>query len=94
MRAANPGHSGVNGQMECRSPFYAPLCVLLLVLLPARASAQLTSDHMIVPGSRIGGAESAPSHQRALVRQLGEPDRTEQRGGHEYYMYGSPWILD
>jgi hypothetical protein len=50
----------------------------------------LPNDHIVVPGSRIGGAELAPADQGALVRQLGEPDRTEQRGDHEYYMYGAP----
>jgi hypothetical protein len=64
---------------------------VLMIGSPAGASAQpLPGDHMIVPGSRIGGAELAPADQGALFRQLGEPDRTEQRGDHEYYMYGAP----
>ena len=58
---------------------------------PVDASAQpLPGDHIIVPGSRIGDAELTPADQGALVRQLGEPNRTERRGDHEYYMYGSP----
>ena len=62
-----------------------------VVLLGVSAAAQpLPSDHIIVPGSRIGGAELAPADQGALARQLGEPAQTERRGDHEYYMYGSP----
>jgi hypothetical protein len=62
-----------------------------VVLLQVSAAAQpLPGDHIIVPGSRIGGAELAPADQGALFRQLGEPNRTEQRGDHEYYMSGSP----
>ena len=62
-----------------------------VMLLGVSAAAQpLPSDHIIVPGSRIGGAELAPADQGALARQLGEPNRTERRGDHEYYMYGSP----
>jgi hypothetical protein len=62
-----------------------------VVLLGVSAVAQpLPSDHIIVPGSRIGGAELAPADQGALARQLGEPNRTERRGDHEYYMYGFP----
>jgi hypothetical protein len=66
------------------------LAAAAILLMQAGAAAQpLPGDHMIVPGSRIGEAELAPADQGALVRELGEPNRTEQRGDHEYYMYGS-----
>jgi hypothetical protein len=70
------------------------LPIVLAVLIaawPVGAMAQpLPNDHVIVAGARIGEAELAPADQGALVRQLGEPNQTEQRDGHEYYMYGSP----
>jgi hypothetical protein len=66
-----------------------------VVLLGVSAVAQpLPSDHIIVPGSRIGGAELAPADQGALVRQLGEPAETERRGDREYYRYGTPGQAD
>lgn len=72
------------------------ICVAALVaLLPAIVSAQpLPGDHIIVPGSRIGGAELGQADQGALFRQLGEPAETERRGDREYYMYGSPGQAD
>ena len=60
-------------------------------LAPVAATAQLLpGDHRIVPGVRIGAAELEPADQGALVRALGEPNRTEQHGDRAYYMYGAP----
>ena len=47
------------------------------------------SDHVIVPGSRIGNAELAPADQGALQRNLGEPNQTDQRGDTATYRYGA-----
>ena len=59
-----------------------------LVAPPLAASAQtLPGDHMIVPGVRIGAALLEQADQGALVRDLGEPDQTSQRGDHEFYVY-------
>jgi hypothetical protein len=66
------------------------ICAALIALAGHALAQPLSSDHIIVPGSRIGSAELAPADQGALVRDVGEPNRTEQRGGHEYYMYGTP----
>ena len=63
--------------------------IATLALMPLAASA-LPGDHLIVPGERIGAAELAPADQGALVRALGEPDQTIQRGDHEFYRYGAP----
>lgn len=58
---------------------------------PIRATAQpLPSDHLIVPGTRIGNAELAPADQGALQRNLGEPNQTDQRGDMATYRYGAP----
>ena len=58
---------------------------------PIRATAQpLSSDHLIVPGTRIGNAELAPADQGALQRNLGEPNQTDQRGDMATYRYGAP----
>ncbi len=54
------------------------------------AAQPLPSDHVIVPGVRIGKAELEPADQGALVRELGEPNQTEQRGDRAYYRYGAP----
>lgn len=55
------------------------------------ANAQpLPSDHMIVPGMRIGNAELEPADQGALQRNLGEPNQTDQRGDMATYRYGAP----
>ena len=60
-------------------------------LAAVEAAAQpLSSDHMIVPGERIGNAELDPADQGALVRNLGEPNETEQRGDIATYRYGVP----
>lgn len=69
--------------------------LLTLALLgfapPIRATAQpLPSDHLIVPGMRIGNAELAPADQGALQRNLGEPNQTDQRGDMATYRYGAP----
>ncbi len=55
------------------------------------ANAQpLPSDHLIVPGMRIGNAELEPADQGALQRNLGEPNQTDQRGDIATYRYGVP----
>jgi hypothetical protein len=60
-------------------------------LLPGDASAQpLPSDHVIVAGVRIGKAELEPADQGSLVRELGEPNQTEQHGDRATYRYGAP----
>src|SRR5579871_3725078 len=60
-------------------------------LSAAEAAAQpLASDHVIVPGERIGNAELDPADQGSLQRNLGEPDETDQRGDMATYRYGAP----
>ncbi len=54
------------------------------------AAQPLPSDHLIVPGMRIGNAELAPADQGALQRNLGEPNQTDQRGDMATYRYGAP----
>src|SRR5690348_38617 len=57
----------------------------------ADAEAQaLPSDHVIVPGERIGNAELDPADQGSLQRNLGEPNATEQHGDMATYRYGAP----
>ncbi len=72
-------------------PGKSVLALLLAVALgvfPRVASAQtLPGDKIIVPGVRIGGALLEQADQGALVRDLGEPDETTQRGDHEFYVY-------
>ena len=51
-------------------------------------AAQSASDHLIVPGERIGAADLAPADQGALTRALGAPDQIQQRGGHAIYDFG------
>ena len=64
---------------------------LLGLMPPIHAAAQpLPSDHMIVPGMRIGNAELEPADQGALERNLGEPNQTDQRGDMAAYRYGAP----
>ena len=59
-------------------------------LLTFAATAQpLPSDHVIVPGERIGNAELDPADQGALERNLGEPNETDQRDGMATYRYGA-----
>ena len=50
----------------------------------------LPSDHVIVPGARIGNAELDPADQGSLQRNLGEPNETEQHGDMATYRYGAP----
>ena len=50
----------------------------------------LSSDHVIVPGERIGNAELDPADQGALQRNLGEPNQTSQQGDIATYRYGAP----
>ena len=65
----------------------------MIGMSPVDAMAQpLPSDHLIVPGVRIGKAELEPAAQGALVRELGEPNQTEQRGDRAYYRYGVPGL--
>ncbi|MES2293911.1 MAG: hypothetical protein V4527_11485 [Pseudomonadota bacterium] len=74
-----------------RRAIVAILVAAVIGLAPTGAMAQLLpGDHRIVPGVRIGAAELEPADQGALVRALGEPNRTEQRGDRAYYMYGAP----
>lgn len=54
------------------------------------AAQPLPSDHLIVPGMRIGNAELAPADQGAIQRSLGEPNQTDQRGDMATYRYGAP----
>jgi hypothetical protein len=67
------------------------LAMLFIGLSALAAAAQpLPSDHLIVPGMRIGNAELAPADQGALQRNLGEPNQTDQRGDMATYRYGAP----
>jgi hypothetical protein len=59
----------------------------------AAMSDPLPGDHVIVPGVRIGAAELAPADQGALTRTLGDPDRTERNGDHDYYHYGADELV-
>ena len=60
------------------------------ILPPGNAFAQsLSSDHVIVPGERIGNAELDPADQGSLQRSLGEPGETEQHGDMATYRYGT-----
>jgi hypothetical protein len=68
----------------------AMLTAVAVTLAIADSAAQPSpSDHVIVPGVRIGAAELERGDQGALYRQLGEPNETQRRGDHEYYSYGS-----
>jgi hypothetical protein len=70
---------------------FAALVAMMSGMAPPGASAQpLPSDHVIVPGVRIGNAELEPADQGALVRELGEPNQTEQHGDKAIYRYGAP----
>lgn len=69
----------------------ALLAATAIGLPAAGAAAQpLPGDRLIVPGSRIGAAELEPADQGALVRELGEPNQTDQRGDRAIYRYGEP----
>lgn len=57
---------------------------------PIATAQPLSSDHLIVPGMRIGNAELEPADQGALQRNLGEPNQTDQRGDMATYRYGAP----
>jgi hypothetical protein len=71
--------------------FFAPLMAAAMGLAIASASAEApASDHRIVPGVRIGGAVLEQADQGALVRDLGEPDQTVQRGDRAWYRFGAP----
>jgi len=62
---------------------------VIATLWGLRAVAQpLPSDHLIVPGERIGNAELDPADQGSLQRSLGEPNETDQRGDMATYRYG------
>jgi hypothetical protein len=68
----------------------ATLVAAAIGVSPVHVAAQpLPSDHLIVPGIRIGAAELERADQGALFRALGEPNQTEQRGDRAYYMYGA-----
>jgi hypothetical protein len=81
------------GRSEARTGrhlHWAFLVVLTISLQPSAGATQaLLDDHLIIPGASIGSADLAPADQGALVRALGEPNATEQRGDHEYYRYGA-----
>src|ERR1700742_602368 len=65
--------------------------IAILALSAARLTAQpLPSDHVIVPGERIGNAELDPADQGSLQRSLGEPNETSQSGDMATYRYGVP----
>lgn len=65
--------------------------MLLAGMSALTATAQpLPSDHLIVPGMRIGNAELEQADQGALQRNLGEPNQTDQRGDMATYRYGTP----
>ena len=67
------------------------LAIVIAVLSAAGLAAQpLSSDHVIVPGERIGNAELDPADQGALQRNLGEPNQTSQQGDMAIYRYGAP----
>ncbi|MES2253548.1 MAG: hypothetical protein V4559_00755 [Pseudomonadota bacterium] len=67
----------------------ALLATLAAVIGLATASAAAPSgDHWIVPGVRIGAAVLEQADQGALVRDLGEPDQTVQRGDRAWYRFG------
>lgn len=68
----------------------AAACVLITLSTLAAIAQPLSSDHMIVPGTRIGNAELEPADQGALERNLGEPNQTDQRGDMATYRYGPP----
>ena len=65
------------------------MCVAMATGSPA-AAQPLPSDHVIVPGVRIGKAELEPADQGSLVRELGEPNQTDQHGDRATYRYGAP----
>lgn len=68
----------------------ATLAAAAIGISPVNVAAQpLPNDHLIVPGIRIGAAELERADQGALIRELGEPNQTEQRGDREYYRYGA-----
>jgi hypothetical protein len=74
-----------------RGAIFATLVAAAIGMSPVVTTAQpLPGDHRIVPGVRIGAAELEQGDQGAMVRALGEPNRTEQRGDRAYYMYGAP----
>lgn len=67
------------------------LAAVVASLPVADAEAQtLPSDHVIVPGERIGNAELDPADQGSLQRNLGEPNQTDQQGDMATYRYGPP----
>ena len=69
----------------------AALVIAIVAASTGSLTAQpLPSDHMIVPGARIGNAELDPADQGSLQRNLGEPNQTEQRGDMATYRYGAP----
>ena len=73
-----------------KSLAYGAVAITLLSLAAINAAAQpLPSDHLIVPGSRIGNAELEPADQGALQRSLGEPNETDQHGDIATYRYGA-----
>jgi hypothetical protein len=70
----------------------ARFLLAVIVAIPPLADAvaqTLPSDHVIVPGERIGNAELEPADQGALQRNLGEPNQTDQRGDMATYRYGA-----
>lgn len=67
----------------------ATACALMGLSIIAATAQPLSSDHLIVPGVRIGNAELEQADQGALQRNLGEPNQTDQRGDMATYRYGA-----
>lgn len=66
------------------------LAVAAISLAAMGAVAQTSrGDGLIVPGVRIGEAVLEQADQGALVRDLGEPDQTVQRGDRAWYRFGA-----
>jgi hypothetical protein len=82
-------NAGRNLKKDLMRAFFGTFVAVSLSVIGALAQP-LSSDHLIVPGERIGNAELDPADQGALQRNLGEPNETEQRGNMATYRYGAP----
>jgi hypothetical protein len=66
------------------------IAAMAISLATVSATAQTSrGDGLIVPGVRIGAAVLEQADQGALVRDLGEPDQTVQRGDRAWYRFGA-----
>jgi hypothetical protein len=72
-----------------RNGTLAAIFAAAAVWLAAASVLAQSGDHLIVPGVRIGAAELEQADQGALVRNLGEPDQTQQRGDKAWYRFGA-----